>query len=166
LEVNNYGVGNFYFLNLKMMLETCAVPHTCVIVDLVTGQAVHVKRGRYLMDSSGPDIHEITIVSGLVRVDNGEEKLQFTIVRTPSPDPSPLLITSGLVVSSAAVSEEVESNVVSRSPTPPVPEGIPFLPPPLLRPTVHVILDDDSRTPSPPVVLKKKGKKEKKRFKY
>jgi hypothetical protein len=81
LEVNNYGVGNFYFFRiLKVMTECAIIPHTCLILDLVTGQAVHTKSGMHFMDGSCPEIQEARILSGLVRVDNGEEILQFTIV--------------------------------------------------------------------------------------
>jgi hypothetical protein len=45
-------------------------------------------------------------------------------------------------------------------------DQIPFLPSPLLRPSVHVILDDDSKTPSPVAVPKREGRKGKKKFKH
>jgi hypothetical protein len=100
------------------MTEMVTVPHTCLILDLVTGQAVHTKRGIYLMDRSSPDIQEARIISGLVRVDNGEEILQFTILRAPFP-----FSTTPEPVDSPAPPqevEEIESNVVSRTLSPPI----------------------------------------------
>jgi hypothetical protein len=150
LEVNNYGVRNFYFFGIwKQTSERVRIPHTCLILDLITGQAVQSKSGLFFMDPFAPEIQEVSVLSGLVRVRRGGLRMQYTVVRTPSP------ITSPTPPPAPEVLVEVEEN--------------PFLPSPLLRPSVHedaVVHNVVSRTPSPPVVPKKKGKKGKKKFKY
>jgi hypothetical protein len=102
------------------------------------------------MDPSQPAIQKVSIVSGIIPIDNGNDILQFTVIVPPSPAVSPFLS------SEPDASVEVDQN--------------PFLPSPLLRATVHedVVLDNVvSRTPSPTVIrTKKKAKKGKKYFKY
>jgi hypothetical protein len=96
-----------------------------------------------------PEIQEVSVLSGLVRVRKGGLKLQYTVVRTSSP------ITSPTPPPAPEVLVEAEEN--------------PFLPSPLLRPSVHEdaeVHNVVSRTPSPPVQSpKRRGRKGKKVFK-
>jgi hypothetical protein len=72
------------------MTERVIVPHTCLILDLIT---THKKRC-VLYGSFGPAIQKVSILSGIVRVDNREDILQFIIVRPSSPAASPFLTSS------------------------------------------------------------------------
>jgi hypothetical protein len=88
---------------------------------------------------------EVSILSGIIRVDNKEDSLQFTVVRPPSPG-----ISSFISSSEPDVSVEVDQN--------------PFLPSPLLRASVHedaVVDNAVSTTPSPPAAHKRIKKERK-----
>jgi hypothetical protein len=37
------------------------------------------------MDPSGPSIEQVRILSGLIRVSTGDDRMQFTVVHPPSP---------------------------------------------------------------------------------
>jgi hypothetical protein len=115
--------------------------HTCLIFDLITGEAVQTKRDLYFIDPFAPEIDEVSIVLGNLCVRRGRcgYTTEHTVTSTPSPEPE------------AEKLPEVDQ--------------IPFLPSPLLRPSVHVI-HDDSRTPSPAAAPKRKGRKGKKIFKH
>jgi hypothetical protein len=148
LEVNNYGVGNFnffFFAFWKLMLQKFKVQNTvmfdrfrventCLILDLVTGEAVQTKPGLYFANKYGPEIDEIKIISGSIRVSRPDGNFELAVADESSP------------VTSLVSSPEPENEEIS------------FLPAALLRPSVHVILDDDSRSPSP-VQPSKKGRK-------
>jgi hypothetical protein len=73
----------------ELMTESVIVPHTCLILDLIAGQAVHTKRSVYFMDPSGLAIQEVRILSRIIRAGNGNDRTQFTIVASPSPITSP-----------------------------------------------------------------------------
>jgi hypothetical protein len=128
------------------MSEHIPVPNTCLILDLITGLAVHTKRGVYCVDGSGPSIENINILSGTISVSKDNATYQLSVFHPPSP------------VISSAFSLEPEVFVEEE-------DRIPFLPSPLLRASVHVILDDDSRSPSPVEPPKRRGRKGKKVFK-
>jgi hypothetical protein len=114
-----------------------------LIIDLVNGEAVYTKGGLYLANRYGPEIDEIKIISGSICVSRADGNFELAVVNESSPLTSPIS------------SPEPES------------KEIPFLPSPLLRPSVHVILDDDSRTPYPVAAPKRKGRgKGKKKLKY
>jgi hypothetical protein len=127
------------------MSERFRVLHTCLIFDLITGEAVQTKSVLYFIDPFAPEIDEVSIVSGnfCVRRGRGGYTTEYTLASAPSP-----------VISPAPPPEVDEVMEVDQ---------IPFLPSPLLRPTVHVI-HDDSRTPSQAAAPKRKGRKGKKKF--
>jgi hypothetical protein len=128
------------------MFEKFRVQNTCLIVDLVNGEAVQTKRGLYLANRYRPEIDEIKILSGSICVSRGGNNYEHAVVNE-----------SSQVISPVPPPEEVVEV-----------DQIPFLPSPLLRPSILVILDDDSITPSPVAVLKRKerkGRKGKKVFK-
>jgi hypothetical protein len=127
------------------MSERITVSNTCLILDLITGLAVHTKNGVYHVDSSGPSIENSNILSGTFSVSKGDEIYQLSVFHPPSP-----AISSDLFLEPEVFEEE---------------DQIPFLASPLLGPSVHVI-HDDSRTPSPVAAPKRKGRKGKKKFKY
>jgi hypothetical protein len=122
------------------------VQNTCLIIDLVNGEAVQTKGGVYFANKYAPEIDEVKIVSGNLRVRRERDcsVMDYSVVSSPSPvtSPAPLFEPEA---------EEIDE--------------IPFLPSPLLRPSVHVILDDDSRSPSPAVSKRKGRGKGKKKFK-
>jgi hypothetical protein len=123
-----------------VMFEKFKIENTCLILDLVTDEAVQTKRGVYCVDSFGLSIEEIKILSRIISVSKGDNHYHLTVFNEPSP-------------------------VTSPAPPPPEPQAeeiveadqIPFLPSPLLRPSIHVILEfQNSFTSSGP---KKKRKK-------
>jgi hypothetical protein len=123
------------------MSECVKCPHLCLILNLIIHQLVHTKRGVYFLDSRGPLIEEVRIFSGLVRVDNSNDRTQFTVVTSPSPATSPAPPPE------LDVSVEVDQN--------------PFLLSPLLRHSVHenVATNAVSRTTSSQAISKKRIKK-------
>jgi hypothetical protein len=129
------------------MFEKIKVENTCLIVNLITGEAVQTKRGLYFANRFAPEIDEVEILSGKLRVKRkrDESVTEFSVVSSFSPPISHVPVLE---------SEDEEE------------DRIPFLPSPLLRPSVHVI-HDDSRTPSPVAAPKRKGRgKGKKYLKY
>jgi hypothetical protein len=73
----------------ELMTELVIVPHIYSILDLITGQAVNIKRGVYFIDPYGAEIREVRILSGLVRVRRGDCGTQYTVVALPLPATSP-----------------------------------------------------------------------------
>jgi hypothetical protein len=130
------------------MFVKIKIENKCLIVDLVSGEAVETKSGLYFANRYASEIDEIKIVSGNLRIRRGRNGCitDYTVVSKSSPVISP---------------------AISPVPSPqPEVEEIPFLPSPLLRLSVHVILDDDSRTPSPVAPPKKKRRKGKRNLKH
>jgi hypothetical protein len=73
------------------MSERDRIPHTCLILDLITGQVVHTKRGLHFFDTFELEIEEVSILSGLVRLSGGrgDYTTQYSIVTTRSSITSP-----------------------------------------------------------------------------
>jgi hypothetical protein len=130
----------YFFVFCKVKFEKFRVENTCLILNLITGEAMQTKGGQYFANRFGPEIDELTIVSGNVCVKKKRDGsvTEFSVASSSSPPNSP-----APPLQAEAMEEE---------------DLIPFLPSPLLRPSVHVILDDDSRTPSPVVAPKRKGR--------
>jgi hypothetical protein len=135
---------NFYFCGFSEVIsERVTVPNTCLILDLITSEAVHTKRGVYCMDPRGLSIEEIKILSRFIRISKGDDICQPIPVTSPAPPLEP----------------EISTQI----------NQIPFLPSPLLRHGDYEIQDDYnavSRTPSPPNPPNRRGKKGKNKFKY
>jgi hypothetical protein len=124
-----------------VMFDRFRVEHTCLILDLVTGEAVQTKPGLYFGNKYGPEIDEIKIISGSICVSRADGNFELSAVNESLPVTSPI----------SSPEPEGEENS--------------FLPSPLLRPSAQVILDDDSRSPSPVKPSKTRGRKGKKVFK-
>jgi hypothetical protein len=138
----------FFFVFCKVKFEKFGVENTCLILNLITGEAMQTKGGLYFANRQLAEIDEVKILSANLRVKRKRDGsvTEFSVVSSPSPPTSP---------TPPSQPEVVEEE-----------DPIPFLPSPLLRPSVHVLLDDDSRTPSP-VLPKRKGRgKGKKNLKY
>jgi preprotein translocase subunit YajC len=127
----------FIFIFCIVTFEKIRVQHTCLIVDLVNGEAVQTTAGLYFANRYASDIDEVEILSTNFRVKRKR-------------DESVTEYSFDSILSESEAEEVEEEN------------EIPFLPPALLGPSVHVILDDDSRSPSPGEPKRKgrgKGKK-------
>jgi hypothetical protein len=127
------------------MSEPVKIPHTCLLLDLITGQALNTKKGVFFIDPWGPEIEEVSVLSGIVRVSRGRGgyRMQYTIVQTPLPVISP--------------APPPEPDVSLKK------DQILFLPSPLLRHSRSeevVASNAVSRTPLSPIIPKKKGKRE------
>jgi hypothetical protein len=71
------------------MSERVIIPHTYLILDLITGQTVLIKRGIYYLDSDFSPIEDVKILFGVVEVNHNDLNTQFTILHLESPAPLP-----------------------------------------------------------------------------
>jgi hypothetical protein len=80
-----------YFLFFFKMSERFRIENTCIILNLINGQAVQNKSDTFFPDPFAAEIDEIKILSGFIRARRGRGGYanEFTVVSTPFPDISP-----------------------------------------------------------------------------
>jgi hypothetical protein len=93
--------------------------YACLILDLITGQAVLTKWGMYFFDYNGSPIEDVEILSGVICVRYGNDRTRFPEVDVSvEVDQNPFLPSP--LLRSSVHEEVVADNVVSRTTSPPL----------------------------------------------